>query len=87
MTIDELHDVMMTRFEKVHSEFAQVDSEFAKMRAEMRSESEATRRHFDIMAEKMRDSMKIVAEATAHQAVRIDDHEQRLKRLERPRRS
>jgi hypothetical protein len=41
MTIDELHDAMITRFESV-------DSEFAKMRADMKTESEATRRHFDI---------------------------------------
>lgn len=84
---DELRDEMMNRFEKVDGRLDTVNSEFAKMRAEMKAEGEATRRHFDIVAEKMSDSVKIVAEATAHHAVRIDDHEKRLKRLERPRRS
>jgi hypothetical protein len=53
----------------------------------IRAEAETTRRHFDVVADKMSDSVKIVAEATAHHAVRIDHHEKRLKRLERPRRS
>ena len=78
ITINELRDDMIIRFERV-------DSEFAKMRAEMKAGHETTRRHFEVWAEKMNDSVKIVAEATAHQTVSIDDHEKRLKRLERPR--
>jgi hypothetical protein len=84
MTIDQLRGEMINRFEKLD---AKVDGEFAKIRAEMKAEGVTTRRHFDVVAEKINDSVKIVAEATAHHAVRIDDHEKRLKRLERPRRS
>ena len=80
--ISELRDDMIVRFERI-------DSEFVKMRAEMKAGQETTRRHFEVWAEKMNDSIKIVAEATAHQTVRIDDHEKRLKRVERlrPRRT
>lgn len=77
---DELRAEMNTRF-------GRVDAEFAKLRVEIKTENEMTRRHFEVWAEKMNDSVKIVAEATAHQTMRIDDHEKRLKRLERPRRS
>jgi hypothetical protein len=59
---------------------------FDEIRAEIKAEGETTRRHFDMMAERMADSVKIVAEATAHHTTRIDNHEKRLKRLERPRR-
>jgi hypothetical protein len=51
----------------------------------MKAEGEKTRRHFDVMGEKMHESVTLVAEATAHSAVRVDDHEKRIKRLEDPR--
>lgn len=86
------------RFKKVDQQFAKlrsdirkafrtVDERFHKLQAEMKSEGERTRRHFDVMVEKMRESVKLVAEATAHHAVRLDDHEKRIKRLEGPRRA
>jgi hypothetical protein len=86
---------MAKEFKNVRSEMAE---EFKNVRAEMadalnrvyqaiRAEGETTRRHFDVMVEKMSDSVRIVAEATAHHTVRLDNHEKRLKRLERPRRS
>jgi phage protein U len=72
MTIDELRD--------------QVQHGFNELRTEVKAEGETTRRHFDMMVERMADSVKVVAEATAHHATRLDNHEKRLKRLERPRR-
>jgi hypothetical protein len=57
------------------------------MRADMKTESEATRRHFDIMTEKIHDSVKVVAEATVHHTSRLDNHEKRIKRLETRRRT
>ncbi len=82
MTTDELHSEMINGFKKVAAEFAKmrsemidrfekVDVEFAKIRAEMKTEGETTRRHFEIWAERVNDSVKIVAEATAHHSVRI----------------
>jgi hypothetical protein len=51
----------------------------------VKEEGETTRRHFDFMVETIQDSVKIVAEATAHQTVVLDDHEARLKSIERTR--
>lgn len=46
---------------------------------------EETRRHFDIMVEKVEAAVKIVAEVSSHHAVVVDDHETRLKKIERKR--
>ena len=102
MTIDELRAAMQDEFtsvraeiktesENVRTEFKNVRTEiamaFKNVRAEVRTEGETTRRHFDIMVEKVNDSVKLVAEATAHNTSRLGDHERRLNRLEKPRRS
>jgi hypothetical protein len=69
MTVDELRAVMQTEFKNV--------------RAEIKAEAETTRRHFDIMVEKVNDSVKIVAEATAHNTSRLGDHDRRLTALQK----
>jgi len=62
-------------------------------RAEMREEGERTRRHFDVVAESLRQDIRLVAEAQAASGVNIDAlalelrrglavHERRLTRLE-----
>jgi hypothetical protein len=79
MTGDELQTDMRDGFKRV-------DDEFSRVRAEIRAEAEATRRHFDIVAESLRESVKMIAEGHAHSSARLDNHETRLKRLERPRR-
>jgi len=66
---------------------AAMQDEFKSVRAGIKTEGETTRRHFDIMVEKVNDSVKLVAEATAHNTSRLGDHERRLDRLEKPRRS
>ena len=48
-------------------------------------ESETTRRHFDIMVEKVEAAVRIVAEVNAHHAVVLDNHEFRLKKIEKAR--
>jgi phage protein U len=65
---------------------AEMQAEFKPVRTEIKTEGETTRRHFDIMVEKVNDSVKLVAEATAHNTSRLADHERRLTTLERPRR-
>jgi len=45
------------------------------------------RGNFQMLAEQMRDSVAIVAEGTAHNTSRLDDHEGRLKAIEKLRRS
>jgi hypothetical protein len=52
----------------------------------LKAEGEATRRHFDIVAEQVKDSITVVAESTARNIERLDDHEIRLPRVERKKR-
>ncbi len=60
-------------FADVHAEFADVHAELAELRAEFGAlevrlvdrivqEGETTRRHFDIMAERLNETVKVVAE-------------------------
>ena len=86
-TIDDRFATIDAKFAKIDDEFTKVHAEFATLRLEMKAEGETTRRHFDVMVEKITDSVKIVAEATLHNTSRLDNHETRLKRLEKPRRS
>jgi len=84
MTIEELHAEMQAGFAKIENRFKKLE---AKIRADMKRQEEAIRTHFDVMAEKMQESVKLVAEVTGHHAVRLDGHEKRIKRLESPRRT
>ncbi len=86
------------RFQGVDKRFGGVDTRFdglekriknleARIRAQIKREGKAIRTHFDVMVEKMHESVKLVAEVTAHHAGRQDDHEKRITRLEDPRRT
>ena len=73
------------RFTRIDQRFGQVDLEFRRLRAEVRQQSEQTRRHFDVVAESLRDDLQLFAEAIRTNSERLDDHEIRLRRLERTR--
>jgi hypothetical protein len=51
----------------------------------LRTLSEDIRRYFHMVAEQMRDDVKGLADGTAHHTMVFDDHEARLKRLEKAR--
>lgn len=70
MTVDELRDEMRTEFKSV--------------RAEIKAEAETTRRHFDVMVEEVKDVVKVVADGTVRNTERLDDHESRIKAIEKP---
>jgi hypothetical protein len=74
------------QFKNVDDQFKNVDDQFSRIRAEAQDHAETTRGHFDIVAESLRESVKIVAEGNAHSSSRLDNDETRLKGLERPRR-
>ena len=60
------------RFEQVDKRFEQVDGTLQELRLLIRSEGEATRRHFDIVAEKIVSERKLALDrsmATAEQLV------------------
>src|SRR5687768_8383726 len=46
-------------------------------------EGATTRAHFDIMVEKVNDSVRLVAEVNAHHATILDNHEFRIQKIER----
>jgi len=82
------------RFQDVDRRFEDVDKRFKSLAAgirtdlkrELKHHEDTLRTHFNVMVERMQESVKIVAEATAHHVVRLDGHETRIKRLESPRR-
>ncbi len=51
-------------------------------KAEMREEGELTRRHFDVVAESMRDEIRLIAEGHGWLASRFAEHDARTARLE-----
>ncbi len=84
-------------FAEVHAELAEVHAELAELRAEFGAlevrlvdrivqEGETTRRHFNIMVERVNETVKVVAEGVGHHTTVLDDHERRIKTLERRRR-
>jgi hypothetical protein len=46
-------------------------------------EGATTRAHFDIMVEKVNDSVRLIAEVTAHHSTVLDNHESRLQKIEK----
>ena len=50
-----------------------VDTLFALTRREVKEEAEQTRRHFDIMYERMRDEVKVIAEGYVVTKERVDE--------------
>ena len=87
------------RFAGIGQRFERVDREFVAVRAEIVHQGEATRRHFDMVAKQMKADNALLAAGIAElsrrfeesrserqTAIRIlDDHELRLKTLERRR--
>jgi hypothetical protein len=63
-----------------------MDAGFVAVRAEIKVDGETTRRHFEIMVEKMQDAVKVVADGPARNSQRLDNHERRLTSLEKKRR-
>lgn len=71
-----------------------MDARFERLERSMRSEitgsaqengrlAEETRRHFDVVAESLRDEIRLIAEAVGSHTERLDQHEMRLNHLER----
>ncbi len=51
-------------------------------KAELKEEGERTRRHMDVLAEAMRDQVRVIAEGHDWLASRVVDHDGRITRLE-----
>ena len=76
-------------FKRVDDQFVAVGTKIealrTELRAEMRADGETTRRHFDIVAEQFKEYVKVLADGTARNTERLDDHDKRLTALEQPR--
>jgi len=87
MTADELHTKMESGFKAIRAEIAvAIKTEGAETRkcvdAAVKAEGETTRRHFDVVAEQFKDYTKILADGTARNTERPNDHETRITTLE-----
>ena len=85
MTIAQLKQSMDRRFDRLQR--AKADKrDLRKLRNDVRNDirlSHAeTRRHFDIVAESLRDDIRILAEGVAGHSHRLTNHETRITRLE-----
>ena len=52
------------------------------LRGEIQQSAEETRRHFDVVAESLRDDLRLFAEAIGSHSERLDRHDVRIHRLE-----
>jgi len=86
MTVDELHTSMDAEFKAVRAEMKTEGDTLRRhietLRAEMKAEGETTRRHFDVVAEHFKEYTRVLADGTARNTERIDDHEIRMTTLE-----
>jgi F0F1-type ATP synthase membrane subunit b/b' len=63
---------------------AEITSEIkGEIKAEIKAEGDTTRRHFNIMVERVEAAVKIVAEGIMHHSTVLDDHERRLQTIEK----
>ena len=89
-------DRRMNRVEQILPTLA-TKEEVQEVRNEVRNEGKRTRRHFDVVAESLRQDIRFIAEGQAASSAKLDglrldmekahaDHERRLRRLEAPHR-
>jgi predicted transcriptional regulator len=71
------------RFEQVDQQFEQVQRQFGVLSAQIATEAENTRRHFDIVVEQLKAERNLALDQSMAVADRLDDHERRITKLER----
>jgi hypothetical protein len=75
----EMHD----GFEKAAADLeAGLQDVRTEIRAEIKSEGAITRRHFDLVAEQFKEYTRLLADGTARNTERLDDHEKRITAIE-----
>ena len=60
-----------------------IDEAFVRLEKRIAEEGKTTRRHFKIMVERVESAVKLVAEVNAHHSTILDDHENRLQKIEK----
>ena len=78
--IDERFDRLDQRFDRMDERFDRTEERFERR---LREEHETTRRHFDVMVERIEAAVRIVAEGHHHLRTVLDDYEVRLQAVEK----
>ena len=81
MTIAQLKRYMDRRFDRLERTKAD-KTDLRRVRREIRQSALETRRHFDVVAESLRDDIRLLAEAVVGHSERLGNHEVRIQRLE-----
>jgi len=63
--------------------FSDLNAVVQRLEKRIAEEGATTRAHFDIMVEKVNDSVRLVAEVNGHHATILDNHESRLQKIEK----
>ena len=86
MTVLQLKRTMDRRFDRTdrsnRRRFTAVDAEIAELREEIRRSAAETRRHMDMIAESIRDDVRLFADAIGLHSERLNRHDARIDRLE-----
>jgi hypothetical protein len=79
-------DNLQAGFRDVRAEmqagFKQADDNLQAVRAEIKTEGDITRRHFDVVAEQFKDYTKLLADGIVRNTERLDEHDRRITALE-----
>ena len=81
-SVDRRFDRSDRRFDRLDRRTKANTSGLRRLRDEVRRSAEETRRHFDVIAESLRDGIRILAESLGVYTPRVDDHGVRIARLE-----
>ena len=82
-TIVEGFKAVDARFEAIDQRFEAIDQRFEAMETRIAEEGETTRRHFDVMVEKIESAVRVIAEGHGHLQSVVHDHEVRLQAIEK----
>ena len=85
--VDERFAAHDERFRGIDDRLDRIEARFGELRSDLeagiKEEGATTRRHFDVMVEKVEAAVRIVAERHIHLETVVDNHEARLQTLEK----
>lgn len=86
-TVEQRFVVVDERFARIDERFDHIDERLDRMDERLdrrlREEHETTRRHFDVMVERVEAAVRIVAEGHHYLRTVLDNHEVRLQAIEK----
>jgi hypothetical protein len=84
--VDQRFDQVDRRFDQVDRRFTEIDERFEALEKRIAEEHATTRRHLDIVAERLEGHFRLLAEGGDVDHQRIENHETRIRTLEKRRR-